>query len=166
MAVVESPADTSAATRIDPWLVRIENVTSPLVDFRGRLSAVPSVTANRASTGSPIVTPSTATGVGSAAAPPATTPLNDRTSSCPYGSASDPVTVIVVPTDGRANASGRRTMIPAVASWIAMSGGVPSRPAAAVTTPRTVTRLSIGSDRAPPIVVAGSGVGDGLAEAP
>ena len=62
-----------------------------------------------------------------------------RSSSWPYGSAS-------VPRDLDARAarrtrvrSARRTTMPAVASWIAISGGVPRRPASAVTTPATLT---------------------------
>ena len=67
-----------------------------------------------------------------------------RTSSWPYGSASAPVTTRTSPRAGRAASSGSRTTIPPVPSWIAMSGGVPSRPGSAVTVPRTVTVAPIG----------------------
>ena len=60
--------------------------------------------------------------------------------------------------------------MPPLESWIAMSGGVPRRPACAVTIPATLTVVPIGSRRALAMVTIpddGDGVGDadGLGEA-
>ena len=52
-------------------------------------------------------------------------------------------------------------MIPPVASSIATSAGVPSRPRCAVTTPSTATAAPITRARISVIGVVGGGVGDG-----
>ena len=68
-----------------------------------------------------------------------------------------------VPRPGAATPSGRRTTIPPLGSWIAMSGGVPRRPASAVTTPATLTIEPIGCRRATPIdIAAGDAEGGGV----
>ena len=89
-----------------------------------------------------------------------------RTSSWPYGSARAPTTSTTVPRAGRAASSGSRTTIPPSRRRSTMSGGVPSRPASAVTMPRT---RDGGADRRPPRVRdgrpgrsdSGSGCGGG-----
>ena len=69
------------------------------------------------------------------------------------------------PRPGAASPSASLTTSPPVASSIAMSRGVPSRPASAVTTPATVTVAPIGSPRASPMgrgMDPGDGVGDAV----
>src|SRR4051812_30385466 len=66
------------------------------------------------------------------------------------------------PRAGRASESPRRTMTPAESSWTEMSGGVPRRPASAVTVPLIVTRAPTLSRRASAIEIRppdGTGVG-------
>src|SRR5690242_13435814 len=70
----------------------------------------------------------------------------------------------MAPRTGRMSESARRTAIPAVPSWMAMSGGVPSRPAGAVTTPRMETRPPIAAWRASAIAITGLAVGVGLGD--
>ncbi len=68
------------------------------------------------------------------------------------------------PRDGAEKPSGSFTTMPPVASPMAMRGGVPSRPASAVTMPRTVTVDPTGLVRAAAIVSpTGEGLGDGSA---
>src|SRR5436190_22255557 len=74
-----------------------------------------------------------------------------------------PRTCTVVPRAGGATPSGRRTAMPPVPSAIAMSGGMPSRPASAVTTPATDRTVPTGAPRASTTSTVGGGVGPGVA---
>ena len=125
---------------------------------------------------SPSVDASTARGAGTEPEPDARKPAAaGRISSWPYGSASGPETVTSVPRGGALAPSGRRTAIPPLASAIARSGGVPRRPASAITTPLTDTVVPTGRRRASAIdsegvgwatvegVAVGAGVGIGVA---
>ena len=93
--------------------------------------------------------------------------VGGRISSWPYGSASGPVTTTMAPLAGGRMPSGTRTTMPPVASAIAISGGVPSRPASAITIPLTVTVEPTGRRRASAMDRPGLGCGeaDGVGEA-
>src|SRR5215207_3740591 len=55
--------------------------------------------------------------------------------------------------------SGSRMAMPPVPSAIAMTGGTPSRPASAVTTPATLTTVPTGAPRASTMLIVGGAVG-------
>ena len=58
--------------------------------------------------------------------------------------------------------SGRRMAIPPVPSAIAMRGGIPRRPASAVTTPVIIKTVPTGAPRASTTSTVGGGVGPGV----
>ena len=160
-----TPLDASAMTltRVPPasstW-----NVMSPLVALLGLTTTVPVERTRRASVDSFGPPVSTSWGAGRDPLPSrATSPAAGRSSSWPYGSASGPRTVMIRPRAGAVTMSGSLTTMPPVASAIDRSAGVPSRPASAVTTPRTVTTEPIEAARAAAMVdVPGDALGDGV----
>ena len=96
--------------------------------------------------------------------------LPGRISTWPYGSAIVPRTSTMAPRAGSGTPSGSLTATPPVWSAIASSGGVPSRPASAMTTPRTSTTCADGrrpgrGDRQRSVRRRRDGEGEGLAVA-
>ena len=145
----------------------MENVRSLLVDLDAEPSIVPLTRARRPSFGSPTAPALRAIAEGGVPVPTAAMPpLGGRSSTWPYGSARTPRTSSSVPRAGGATPSGSLTGIPPVASAMARSGGVPSLPASATTTPRTNTVVPIGLSRAAAMVIGGDALGeaDGAAE--
>ena len=145
------------------------NVMSPLVAFAGFASAVPSTVTRRASIASPTETAVDGDRAGQPS--PGRRPAARRRGRAPPAGRTgrrgcrSPRRACRAPAAGPCRRSGRRS--PAVESWIASSGGVPSRPASAVTTPLTVTRRPIGEgprlgDRDRGRGGAGLGLGLGL----
>ena len=145
----------------------MEKVRSLLVDLDAEPSIVPLTRARRPSFGSPTAPALRAIAEGGVPVPTtAMPPLGGRSSTWPYGSARAPRTSSSVPRAGVATPSGSLTGIPPVASAMARSGGVPSLPASATTTPRTNTVVPIGLRRAAAMVIGGDALGeaDGAAE--
>ena len=145
----------------------MEKARSLLVDLDAEPSIVPLTRARRPSFGSPTAPALRAIAEGGVPVPTtAMPPLGGRSSTWPYGSARTPRTSSSVPRAGAATPSGSLTGIPPVASAMARSGGVPSLPASATTTPRTNTVVPIGLSRAAAMVIGGDALGeaDGAAE--
>src|SRR5258706_1755861 len=160
------PLDPSANTRTVPLVPRRSRLMSPLVERVGRAWTTPVVPTIRPSLASPRLVESTGAGNGTDATPSVTKPeVSGRISIWPYGSASGPRTATALPRAGSGTPSGIRTTIPAEPSWIAMSDGVPRRPASAVTTPPTATTVPIGRRRAS-AMERGATPGVGLGEVP
>ena len=157
------PLDASAITLIRvPSESSIVSVISPLVDLVGRVATIPLRRTSRPSVDSLGPAGGRSDGAGTEPVPIATTPAAaGRISSWPYGSASGPVTSSIWPRDGVATPLGSLTTMPPVASAIASSAGVPSRPASAVTAPRTTTVEPTDRARAAAIVDPGHGLADG-----
>ena len=138
---------------------------SSLVDLPADASIVPVTRASRPSFASPTAPAIRVRGAGTVPVPiDAIPPLAGRSSVWPYGSARTPRTSRMAPRAGGATPSGSLTGSPPVASPIASRAGVPSRPASAMTTPRTTTGRPTGACRASATVIGASdSVGTGVA---
>ena len=137
-------------------------VISPLVDLVGPVATIPLRRTSRPSVNSLGPEGGRSEGAGTVPVPIGPMPAAEgRISSWPYGSASGPVTSSIWPRDGVATPLGSLTTMPPVASAIARSAGVPSRPASAVTVPRTTTVEPTDRARAAAMVSPGHGLADG-----
>lgn len=160
------PLDASATTLTKaPVPERIVIAMSPALEVNGRVMSRPLIATRLPSSDSPSPADPMLIGAGSTLLPSIDTSLaTGRISVCPYGSAMGPLTRRMAPRGGVATPAGRRTTMPAVESAIASSGGVPSRPASAVTTPVTLTVDPTAAVRATEmgmVVAVGCGVGVG-----